>query len=142
MKKHFAKSLPVKYEVIVYNKEEDQPIPYLLHRLQISQKQSVDLIIRHSKHSRKRAAQRSLSTKTLTQVLTFGTPYYRQGMTFYTVHEKDMPRHINHKEKEKLHNLVVVLGWNTLQMVTCYYATNSVKHLKRKGKELMKYKRA
>lgn len=142
MKKHSIKPLAVTYEIILSQESSWHLTVYLSQKVEISTKESVDLIIKHSKHSQKRAAQRSISYKTLMQVLTFGTPYYRQGMSFYTVLEKDIPRDIDHRIIEKLHNLVVVLGSNGTQIVTCYYNDAPVKYLKRKGKELKKYKRA
>lgn len=142
MKKRSIKPFPVKYGIIYSQENPRRLTAYLSQKVDISQKESVELIIRHSKHSQKRAAQRSINHKTLMQVLTFGTPYYRQGMSFYTVLEKDIPEDIDHRTKEKLHNLVVVLGSSGEQIVTCYYNSEPVKYLKRKGKELKKYRRA
>jgi|GEM_PF-1838900 len=93
------------------------------------------LLVKHSRHSLKRASQRSFDYDTLLSVLILGTPFYRQGMTFYTVMERDLPEDLDHTLVEKIKNLVVVLGDTNKQIVTCYYAGNAVRHLKRKGKE-------
>lgn len=138
MEKHKIQPFPIEYRQIF---DEKLAQFFLLQKLQISDMEQIELKIRHSKHSLKRAAQRSIDSKTIMQALTYGTPYYRQGMTFYTVLDKDLPKDINHRVREKLHNLVVVLGDKGEQIVTCYYNNAPVRYIRRKQKELVKYKR-
>ncbi len=97
--------------------------------------------IHHSRHSMVRACQRAIDQITLNLLFEFGTPFYRQGMVFYTVLEKDCPDSISHKAKSKLKNLIVLLGSNGKQIVTCYRTKNAVKFLRKKSKELIKRRR-
>ena len=109
MKKQIIQPFPIEYKIGFEETKSATMAAYLLQTAQISEKETVELKIRHSKHSQKRAAQRSINHKTLMQVITFGEPYYRQGMTFYTVLDKDIPEDLDHRTTEKLRNLIVLL---------------------------------
>lgn len=111
---------------------------YLKSTLEIGQKKKFEFTTRHSKHSRKRASQRSFDHNLLSYILLLGSAFYKQGLIFYTVMEKDIPEGLDHEIAEKIRNLVVVTGNHDHQIITCYYAKNAVKHLRRKGKELKK----
>lgn len=109
---------------------------FLKAKYNLQSKKDFDLLVKHSRHSLKRASQRSFDYDTLLSVLILGTPFYRQGMTFFTVMEDDLLEELDHRLVEKVRNLVVVIGDTNRQIVTCYYAKNAVRHLRRKGKEL------
>lgn len=94
--------------------------------------------IKHSRHSKSRASQRAIGYETLLLIMDFGTPFFRQGMVFYTVLKKDLPRGLSPTIKQKIKNLVVVIGSRGRQIVTCYHNNNSVKYLRKKRKELQK----
>lgn len=96
----------------------------------------IEFSVVHSVHSRRRADQRSIDDRTIMRVLTFGTVYYRQGMIFYTVLEKNHTLNLSHRDWEKMKNLIVVLGEDNVEIVTCYYSKNAIKHLKKKQKNL------
>ncbi len=125
-------------DVFFVEDENDQQHIYLQSVLNLQGVKEVKLSAKHSKHSRKRASQRSFNYNVLLYVLFLGTPFYRQGLTFYTVMENDFPDNLDHKIAEKIKNLIVVMGNDDHQIITCYYADNAVKHLKRKGKEYKK----
>ena len=93
--------------------------------------------IRHSRHSQRRSAQRAIDKATILAVLDFGTLYFRQGMSFYAINEKDLPDHVDKIIRKKVKNLVVVMSPNETQIVTCYWSKNPHKYLKRKGKILL-----
>ena len=105
-------------------------------------KQNFEYHIDHSRHSRSRAGQRAMDYKTLLLILDYGTPFFRQGMVFYTVLIKDLPKEISPALKQKMKNLVVVVGSKGKQIVTCYHNNNSVKYLRKKRKELYKNRKA
>lgn len=133
-KKEFWKA---SIDEIIHDIEGEENIrTYIQSVLPVDDKGEVKFKFKFSRHGLKRAAQRSLNYKTLLSVLLLGTVFFRQGMTFYTVMEKDIPEYYDHKKAEKLKNIVVVLGDNDDQIVTCYYADNAVRHLKRKSKIL------
>ena len=124
---------------ILFQRNDDRSLQtFLKVYLALDNKTDFEFKVKHSKHSRKRASQRSLNYRIILTVLLLGTPFYRQGMTFYTVMRKDIPENTDHKLVDKVQNLVVVLGNNSAQVVTCYYTKNAVKYLRHKGKELKK----
>lgn len=118
--------------------KNDRQHVYMQSVVTFDDNKEYEFITKHSKHSRKRASQRSFDYNTLLNVIILGTPFFKQGMTFYTVMENDIPEGFNHKVAEKMRNLIVVTGRNDHQIITCYYSKNAVKHLRRKGKELKK----
>jgi hypothetical protein len=124
---------------IIFSEDKDnRQHVYMQSMIALDNKKEFEFITKHSKHSRKRASQRSFDYNILLNVLILGTPFFKQGMTFYTVMENDIPEGLNHKVAEKMRNLIVVTGRNDHQIITCYYSKNAVKHLRRKGKELKK----
>lgn len=133
MKQSSIKPFPIDYKILVDSGK--YPMTYLQQNLHLPESKAVKLTIRHSKHSRRRAAQRSIDYKLLWDVLTYGTPYPRQGLTFYTVLDKDIPDDILHWERSKMKNLIVVMNSINREVITCYYSKNASKHLKLKGKE-------
>ncbi len=119
--------------------DEDRGLQFFLQTIfSMGDKKDIEVVVKHSRHSRKRASQRSLSSEAILNVLLHGTTFFRQGMTFYAVKEKDIPKSLHHRMVEKIRIVVVVLGHNTKSVVTCYYNKNAFKYLKRKSKELKK----
>lgn len=111
---------------------------YLQTILQPTEGKDIEVVVKHSRHSRKRASQRSLTAAVILNVLLYGTTFFRQGMTFYVVKQRDLPKSLPHWIAEKIRNVVVVLGHNAKNIVTCYYTKNAFRYLKRKSKELKK----
>jgi len=97
--------------------------------------------VNHTDHSKWRACQRAIDTQILNLTLEFGTPFYRQGMVFYTVLKNNIPKNMDHSVRSKLKNIVVLLSSNGYQIVTCFRAKNAVKFLRRKPKELKRRRR-
>lgn len=91
---------------------------------------------KHSKHSRERACQRAIAPNMIDLVLIYGTTIYRQGMAFLTVFGKDIPKGLRPSLKQKLKNIVVLLGTDGKKIVTCYRCKNAVKYLRKKQKQL------
>jgi len=102
-----------------------------------SGKENFEHDFQHTYHSRLRASQRGIDYHTLMHILDYGTPFYRQGLVFYTVFEKDIPKRFSRSLRRKILNLVVLLEGTCI--ITCYRAKNAVKYLKRKQKELVKW---
>lgn len=128
----------LKSKVLLKADDHHRQQVYVKSALEISPQKKFEFTTRHSKHSRKRASQRSFDHNVLSNVLLLGSPFYKQGLIFYTVMERDIPEGLDHEMAEKIRNLVVVTGNHDHQIITCYYSKNAVKHLRRKGKELKK----
>ncbi len=103
-------------------------------RVRISQRQQFRLKVKHTRHSRRRASQRSIPDNILLMVLMLGTALHVQNSIYLTVTEKDLPRDLDHSLAEKMRNLVVILSSDSQTLITCYYAKNGAKHLKRRNK--------
>jgi len=136
MKKDLMYSFVVEFSIIRKQSLDCREQQELKQKFFLPNHEALEASVVHSVHSRKRADQRSIDDRTIMQVLTFGTVYYRQGMTFYTVLEKNHTPNLSHHEWEKMKNLVVVLGSDNIEIVTCYYSKNAIKHLKKKQKKL------
>ena len=97
----------------------------------------IDITHKHSKHSFRRACQRSLSQEKITTALHYGEVIYKQGMLFYILGEKNIPSVLNNK-KGQLRNTVVIVSGDSNQVITCYRSSNPFKNIKRKSKRLVK----
>lgn len=109
----------------------------VLHRdlqlkVKISRRQQFNLKLKHTRHSRRRASQRSIPDGVLLMVLMLGTAIRVQNSIYITVTEKDLPRELDHSLAEKMRNLIVILSSDSQTLITCYYAKNGVKHLKKR----------
>ena len=93
--------------------------------------------IAHTSHSRTRASQRGINDKLIPYVLEFGEFFRKQGLRFYAVAMKHLPKHMDHHLREKLNNLVVVMSGDSNDIITCYKANNAVKHVQRKASYLV-----
>ena len=91
---------------------------------------------KHTIHSFARASQRGIDNDLIQMALCYGQEFFRQGMIFIAVQSHHLPDSIDERMRRRLKNLVVVLGNNARDIVTCFWATNSLKYIKRKGVKL------
>jgi hypothetical protein len=96
--------------------------------------QTINLVFRHSKHSFLRSCQRGLSKKIIT-VLEYGECYFKQGLIFYILGERNLPKVLD-KEATHVKNIVVVVDGSSNQIITCYHSNNPFKNIKIKSKQL------
>ena len=93
------------------------------------------LEFRHTKHSSKRAAQRGINLKKVSHALEYGESFFKQGLIYYILGEKNLPDHLT-KDKKELQNLVVIVAGDSNQVITCYRSKKPFKHVKLKSKRL------
>lgn len=117
---------------------EIHPSLYIKNEVSVQDSmKSVSYEIKHSRHSKKRASQRAISEVAIFSVLDYGTPFYRQGMIFYAVKHRNLPTNMPNDLKKKIRNLVVIIGgFETAEIVTCYWCRKPMRYLKRKSKRL------
>jgi len=100
-------------------------------------KQTHVLKFKHSQHSLIRSSQRGISKSKIEIALMFGQIYFKQGLNYYVLGEKDIPdSHL--KEKSHLKNIVVVVSGESNTVITCYKSKNPFKLMKHKSNELFK----
>lgn len=92
--------------------------------------------LEHTDHSIARSAQRGISDREIILAMDYGTRFFKQGMVFYAVRKKDLPKDMKHGLREKLNNTVVVMSGDSNQIITCYRSANAMKHLKNKSKKI------
>lgn len=92
--------------------------------------------IQHSLHSQRRASQRAIDSKTLLTVLEYGTPFYLQGLVFYTIQKNNLLNIPLLSMQQKVKDLVVVMSGNGKKIITCYKSKNAMKLIKKKRKRL------
>lgn len=93
-----------------------------------------ELSFRHSTHSYKRSRQRNISDKDISLAIDYGKAHFKQGMIFYVMGEKTIPKNLNLKRFPK--NLVVIVSGNSNCLITCYRSKNPYKHIKKKQSHL------
>jgi hypothetical protein len=94
----------------------------------------------HTKHSYIRSSQRSIGVSKIAIALEYGQNFFKQGLIFYVLGEKDIPEFLS-KEKNHLINTVVVTSGDSNQVITCYRSNNPFKKIKHKPNEIYrKYK--
>lgn len=96
----------------------------------------VRLTFEHTPHSLLRAHQRGLSQGKISVALQYGTPINKQGLLFYVLGEKDIPRKFL-KQKDKLRNTVVVVAGDSNHIITSYRSKSPYKNIKVKPKRLL-----
>ncbi len=91
--------------------------------------------VSHTKHSRKRSAQRGISRDMIQDTLDFGTCTCKQGLEFYTMRRKDLKDRFDPSYAEKVDGVVVVLGGDGC-IRTAYKNKASYKRIAKKAKRL------
>jgi len=91
----------------------------------------------HTEHSFIRSCQRGLGQSKIALALEYGQTYFKQGLNFYVLGEKDIPEYMD-KEKSHLKNIVVIVAGDSNQVITSYKSNNPFKRVKNKSKELYK----
>ncbi|MEJ7627303.1 MAG: DUF4258 domain-containing protein [Ferruginibacter sp.] len=98
----------------------------------------IDFQFTHSRHSRRRSAQRGIKMNQLTLALQYGETIYKQGLIYFILGEDNIPDSLL-KNKDKLKNTVVVVAGDSNTVVTCYRSANPFKNIKLKSKKLYHY---
>lgn len=80
-----------------------------------------------------RASQRAITNDKLKLVLTYGEPYYKQGLIYYVLGESSIPKE-HKKDCSKLKNTVAIVDGGSDTLITCYRSRNAHKHIKHKQK--------
>lgn len=115
--------------------------PQLVINLRVANSTStqyIDFEFQHSRHSRRRSAQRSIGNSQLAIALEFGENIYKQGLIYFILGENNIPEKLQ-KDKDKLKNTVVVVAGDSNQVITCYRSPNPFKNIRLKSKQLCKY---
>ena len=99
-----------------------------------SLEKSETLNFNHSQHSYERSNQRNISSFKIAQTIEYGTAYFKQGLIFYILGDKNMPNITLKKNKSS--NLIVVVAGDSNTILTCYRSRKPFKHIKKKQKNL------
>lgn len=67
----------------------------------------------------------------------FGEAFFKQGLVYYTVIAKNIPKNICPNEARRINNIVVVVSSDG-EIITCYKAKNGIRQIKRKRKDFVK----
>lgn len=92
--------------------------------------------LRHTSHSQQRSTQRGISNLEIALAIEYGVQMLKQGLEFYVTTEKSLPHSLHHNIRERLKNTVVILTPDG-EIVTCYRATNPLKRITKKTKQLL-----
>lgn len=95
-----------------------------------------------SRHSTERVNERDISDQALSIALIYGKAFFKQGLIFYVLGEKNMPELNDEKLQRKCKNLVVVVSGDSDELITTYRSKNPFKHIKKKTKRLSRYRSA
>jgi len=92
-------------------------------------------LLKHTLHSLRRSKQRGISNLIIALVVECGKCFYKQGLQFYVMGEKNLPNWVSDSSQKNAKNTVVVLSEGD-EIITCYRGTNVIKHLNTKQKYL------
>ena len=93
--------------------------------------------VSHTKHSRKRSAQRGISRAMIQDTLDFGTCTCKQRLEFYTMLRKDLKDLFDPNYAEKVEGVVVILGGDGC-IRTAYKNKAGYKRIAKKSKRLFR----
>lgn len=93
-------------------------------------------------HSTERMIQRSISSVAVKIALIYGKAFFKQGLIFYVLGEKNLPEKLHAQLRKKCKNLVIVVAGDSDEIVTSYRCKNPFKHIKKKTKRLSRYANA
>ena len=91
--------------------------------------------LQHTHHSLQRSKQRGISNFTIALVVEYGKCFYKQGLQFHVMCDKNIPKWVDNSGQRNAQNTVVVLHDGD-EIVTCYRGCNVMKHINRKQKYL------
>ena len=94
------------------------------------------LCFMHSKHSLARSNQRNINAQNISDVIEYGTAFFKQGLVFYVLGDHHLSDSLIQKEHKKSKNIVVVVSGDSNTILTCYRTNNPFKHIKHKQKHL------
>ena len=90
-----------------------------------------------SLHAEERISERGYSEQLIFLVMEYGKEFFKQGLVFYGVLDKNLPNTLSAKLKKKLKNLVLVVDPSDATIITMYRAAkNCNKYLSKKRKDL------
>jgi|TARA_B110000879_G_scaffold148679_1_gene192719 hypothetical protein len=92
-----------------------------------------------SKHSSERINERNISNEALSIALIYGEVFFKQGLIFYVLGNKNLPALLDKKLQRKCQNLVVVVAGDSDEIITTYKSKNPYKHIKKKTKRLSRW---
>jgi hypothetical protein len=98
--------------------------------------------VTHSEHSRKRANQRGITEEHIQTALNFSEMFFKQGMIFHAVKTKNIPDDFDPKIRKRIEDLIIVIAGDSDMIITCYWAKNPMRLIKKKSCNLQKYKMA
>lgn len=87
-----------------------------------------------TKHLEKRISQRNFNDVFIQTVVDYGKAYFKQGLIFYVLGDKNAPSHLPVQEQKRFQNIVVVVDGNQSHILTAYRSKNPFKHIKKKSK--------
>ena len=89
----------------------------------------------HSLHSQIRSNQRGISKNHIALALEYGTVFYKQGLTYYVLGRKNVPKQYL-KRASIYENTVVIVSGKSNELVTCYKSKHAIMQIKHKRKNL------
>ena len=122
--------------------ESNFPVANLQHEIQLriedEKTHHVEIMkFEHSHHSFIRSCQRGIGLSKIALALEYGQTYFKQGLNYYVLGEKDIPAYLS-KEKSHLKNIVVIVAGDSNHVITSYKSNNPFKQIKQKSKDLSK----
>ena len=93
---------------------------------------------RRTGHFIERSSQRNLSENMIQTVIDHGMAYFKQGLIFYVLGDKNVPKEIPVQDRKRYRNIVAVISSNDATIITAYRSKNPFKHIKKKSNKLYK----
>ncbi len=85
-----------------------------------------------SNHALTRMRERRIDIKAVQMAILYGYAILKQGVTFYVMRKRDIPRYVKRDEVRKMKDLVVVWSNEENAVITCYRRADGMKYVKRK----------
>lgn len=103
-------------------------------RLSLADARALSAPVRQTRHARRRAAQRNLTTTDVEYIVTWGREIRRTGVVFHCLAAKDIP--LQHRHLPEIMRLVgaVVLASREEEIITLYRNAGALRDIQRKLK--------
>ncbi|MCB0748406.1 MAG: DUF4258 domain-containing protein [Ignavibacteriae bacterium] len=89
-----------------------------------------------TEHLEKRICQRNFNDEFIQIAVDYGKAYFKQGLIFYVLGDKNVPSYLPIQEQKRFQNIVVVVASDHSHILTVYRSKNPFKHIKKKSKRL------
>jgi hypothetical protein len=99
----------------------------------------IEYNIQHTLHSHARCVERNINDNDIQEALNYSEAFFKQGLVIHVVKDRLIPENLPDSLVSRIRNLVIIVGGDESQIITCYRSPKAFKRIKRKSNRLIRY---